>query len=409
MGNQQTAEVLQAISPARIFARPTAEDLWLGPTQESALSQLSGPGPVRALVGPLSSGRSTLLRRLATAHPKLRTLKVAGPQRFKTGVLRTLLQSAGLESTGLDAAQMRRVLDVWIREQLHRGFRVVVSVDDADAFGPAAFSEIERLQSVQAIGGGRAELLLVIVHIDAGSSPAADFLRAQTAPELCVVSWMSEREVVWYLHWRLQRHELAGVISPPAVRLIARCTKGCFAAVDHICQIALLLLRQRSGASVDVRLVREALDVLKRQRGAPIEPETEAAHGQLLVSHEGEVVGSVDLGDKVLIGRSELNDLCLENEYLSRHHAMIVRYGTGFAICDLNSANGVLLNGEQIYAAPIGDGDVIRLGAFRIKVILDQARRAASAAGATDGNALADTGIMPPFGPPNPSHLRVVR
>jgi len=404
--NQRTAEVLRELSPARVFARPTAENLWLGPAQESALSQLSGPGRIRALLGPLASGRSTLLRRLAAGDAKLATLALTGPQRFKSAVLRALLQSAGLETDGLDATQMRRILDLWLRERLHHGQRVAVLVDDADGFGPAAFSELERLLSVETPDRRRPELLLTVVHIDAGSSPAADFLRAQTAPELCVVSWMSERDVVWYLHWRLHRYGLDGVISPAAVRLIAQCTKGCFAAVDHVCQIALLLLRQRGGDCVDVLLVREALLTLRRRRSLAESSDAEPPRGQLLVSHDGEIVGSVDLGDRLLIGRSELNDLCLENEYLSRHHALIVRFGAGFAICDLNSANGVVLNGQEVQSSPISDGDVIRLGDFRIKVKLD---RAQGGSGAGNDDPLADTGIMPPAGPPGPSHLRVVR
>ena len=58
-------EARRLVSPARVFARPAADQIWLGPAQLSALSQLSRPARVRLLVGPPSSGKSTILNHLA--------------------------------------------------------------------------------------------------------------------------------------------------------------------------------------------------------------------------------------------------------------------------------------------------------------------------------------------------------
>ena len=59
------AEARWLVSPARVFARPTADQIWLGPAQQAALSQLSGTTRVRSLVGPPSSGKSTLLNHVS--------------------------------------------------------------------------------------------------------------------------------------------------------------------------------------------------------------------------------------------------------------------------------------------------------------------------------------------------------
>ena len=53
------------LSPARVFARPTADPIWLGPAQRAALSQLSREARIRLLVGTPSSGKSTLLNHVA--------------------------------------------------------------------------------------------------------------------------------------------------------------------------------------------------------------------------------------------------------------------------------------------------------------------------------------------------------
>jgi hypothetical protein len=61
MGDTQSS-----VSPALVFARPTADQIWLGPSQQTALSQLSRNARARFLVGPGSSGKTTVLNHLAS-------------------------------------------------------------------------------------------------------------------------------------------------------------------------------------------------------------------------------------------------------------------------------------------------------------------------------------------------------
>jgi pSer/pThr/pTyr-binding forkhead associated (FHA) protein len=331
---------------------------------------------------------------------------VAGPQRYKNAVLKSLLSSAGIAADNLDHREMRRVLDLFVRERLANGQRVLVTVDDADAFGPAAFAEIARF--VERDAEAQPELVLSLVHLDEGSSSAADFLRAQTAPALSVLTWMSDREVFWYLNWRLSRFGLSGLFTPPAIRLLARCTHGSFSGVDHLCQIALLLLRKHGEEKIDVTLVREAISELRRRRGAQAPRPDLEIPGQLLISRDGDIVGKVALSERLLIGRSDLNDLCLDSEYLSRHHALIMKSGAEYSISDLNSENGVLVNGRAVTATVINDGDVIRIGAFRIKVELAN-RLSRAGAEAVNQLLLADTAVMQTVDDARSAALHVVR
>jgi pSer/pThr/pTyr-binding forkhead associated (FHA) protein len=113
------------------------------------------------------------------------------------------------------------------------------------------------------------------------------------------------------------------------------------------------------------------------------------------------------LGPRVLIGRSEHNDLCLPSPYLSRHHAVIVGTTDGYYVVDLNSVNGLLLNGRLVRRAVLGDGDLLGLGPFRLKIQIDaDYRRSGSPIPA--GDSLDDTAIMPPR-PPTQSPIRIVK
>jgi SARP family transcriptional regulator, regulator of embCAB operon len=63
------------------------------------------------------------------------------------------------------------------------------------------------------------------------------------------------------------------------------------------------------------------------------------------------------------IGRLADNDIVLSDADVSRHHATIIDTGTGFMIMDLQSANGVEVQGERIdLSAALAVGDHIRIG-----------------------------------------------
>jgi pSer/pThr/pTyr-binding forkhead associated (FHA) protein len=378
VNNRQAALVLRDTSPARIFARPTAEDLWLGPTRESVLSHLLHPAPCRVLLGPASSGRSSLLAHLAhLTEDQAITLRVPGPQTEPDGFLRKMLSSAGLEVEDLATDEMRRLISVYIRERLGKGQRVVIELDDADTFSAGAWQEVSTLLRLNTQDRGP-ELLMSLVHLDDGTSPAADHVRGQEAPVLSVLNWLEPREVSSYLHWRLERFDLCGIISPEAARSIAQCTQGCFASIDHICQMTLLLLRKHSGHQISVNLVREATRMLQRRRqpnsATPVEPEdSDAMPAKVIVSHDGMVICETGFSNRLLIGRSELNDLCIDDAFLSRHHAAIIRTDRGYYLSDLNSVNGIGLNGQPVHSNRIVDGEVFSIGPFRIKLRVKEA------------------------------------
>ena len=66
--------------------------------------------------------------------------------------------------------------------------------------------------------------------------------------------------------------------------------------------------------------------------------------------------------DEVTIGRHSSNYLCIPDLTVSRHHCVIKPESQGYALCDLESNNGTLLNGSPIRNAVLKDGDAIGIG-----------------------------------------------
>lgn len=79
-------------------------------------------------------------------------------------------------------------------------------------------------------------------------------------------------------------------------------------------------------------------------------------------------------GDRVLFGRSNDVDVIVDDKVVSRHHAELVRIGTSFLIKDLNSSNGVFVNGQKILEHYLGNEDVFSIGNHMYRYIEVEAK-----------------------------------
>jgi pSer/pThr/pTyr-binding forkhead associated (FHA) protein len=83
------------------------------------------------------------------------------------------------------------------------------------------------------------------------------------------------------------------------------------------------------------------------------------------------------LGRKTTIGRTPDNDVQVDAKFVSRHHAVILAGPTHTIIEDLNSTNGVIVNGRRILRQTLKDGDIVLIGKapFRFAVRSTAERR----------------------------------
>jgi pSer/pThr/pTyr-binding forkhead associated (FHA) protein/tetratricopeptide (TPR) repeat protein len=72
---------------------------------------------------------------------------------------------------------------------------------------------------------------------------------------------------------------------------------------------------------------------------------------------------------EMLIGRTEENDIVLAHRSVSSRHAKVVYDGGIYRIIDMDSANGVLVNGEEYARVDLRRGDTIELGHVRIRYV----------------------------------------
>jgi hypothetical protein len=74
----------------------------------------------------------------------------------------------------------------------------------------------------------------------------------------------------------------------------------------------------------------------------------------------------------LVLGRADGCDVVLDCEGVSRRHAELVPLGGGWAVRDLGSRNGVLVNGVRIYREhPVAPGDTIQIDVFELRLFPD--------------------------------------
>jgi len=89
--------------------------------------------------------------------------------------------------------------------------------------------------------------------------------------------------------------------------------------------------------------------------------------GDLATVTVGDLLHDVLLqGDRVTVGRLAGCAICLTDSNASREHAEFVRDGERWAIHDLGSTNGTLINGEPVEQAYLHDGDIVEIGLTRL-------------------------------------------
>ena len=76
--------------------------------------------------------------------------------------------------------------------------------------------------------------------------------------------------------------------------------------------------------------------------------------------------------DRLVAGRSRECEIFLEQPEVSRRHAMFVRDAERYEVRDLDSINGIRVNGEKIHRRDLELGDVVSIEEFELTFLLDR-------------------------------------
>ncbi|AKJ06356.1 Adenylate cyclase [Archangium gephyra] len=153
---------------------------------------------------------------------------------------------------------------------------------------------------------------------------------------------------------------------------------------------------QRRHSTAVIRM--DQVEMNRPRKVAAVEAE-DAPH-LLVVSAELKGQEFACIRTEMRIGRTDDNDIAIDHRSLSRTHAKLVREDSGeWRIIDMQSANGMAVNGESYAQASLAHGDLIELGHVKLRFLgpgqsADGLTHDGTAQGSKKGLVLALAGVL---------------
>ena len=307
------------------------------------------------------------------------------PQQF----LARMLQQLGCQPTSSsDDELLREVFDI-VTEQAHSWRPPVLIVDNVDRMFPSTLGIINTLAAVEV------DDRFALKFILAGTRATQNLIEsdgmtnvAGREPGSFTMQPLSAKETTIYLHARLKAagREEADTIFPFDVCDRLREQSGGWPGMLNL--FALEAIKRSSGFPISVADTRPAKqgDAPVKQAKVPAREDKAAVSAadlpvlgakdratrrppSLTVTKNGKVVTEYTFkGNKVLLGRSDFVDVIVDDDYVSKVHAIFLLYSDALVLLDLNSSNGTTVNSAVTKKTILRSGDILSLGKHRVKV-----------------------------------------
>ena len=340
----------------------------------SALNERDGVG---LLQGTNGSGKSTVVRHLSDVLPGGAAVALVDGTRLKPHeLLSEVLAQYGYD-TGLQADdELEKVVKMFAVQQTKSDESPVLIIDNIDRMYPSA------LRALNALAELEVEDRYALRIVATGGDGLKELVESEGMPALSrrqVGSYamrpMSAKEALIYLHARLEacgvnnadtvfpvdvsdrlfQHSKGwpGPLNQSAIETIGRATSFPVSVTDTM-------------VLDDVKLDPPPADLPvlgAKEATGPLPP-------TLIITKDGKVVSEhVIKQKKILIGRSDFADVVVDDQFVSKMHALILMYSDAMVLVDLNSANCTMVNSVRITTTILKSDDIVSLGDHRVKVV----------------------------------------
>lgn len=352
--------------------------------------------------GPEAAGKSELIDQIAAKVSERAAVAVIDGSRLKpTEFLTRLLTEFGYELELNSVDELLNMLNVFAVQQARSREAPVLIVEHFNHMYPSTLNVLCQLAMLTVTKRFALRIILVGDRY---------FRRVIDSPRMLPIAIrltgnfemrpLTAKESVVYLYARLKDQ---GIRNPDSVFPTDICdhlytTSGGWPGnLDSIADSTLEKLGEPSAGfkGLDQSETGELFDSsemvpeLDEAEELPVLMESEPP--QLIVSHNGQLVQELHLsGPRTLLGRSDLSDVVIENQYVSKHHALLVWAENAVLLIDLKSRNGTYVNSKRVKSQILDDNDIVSLGDYRIKMVMPANTNEDSSAGL----GIADTSKM---------------
>ena len=363
----------------------------------------SAPDGLAILQGPALAGKSTLVRYFVrTLDAECAVAVVNGDGLNTTQLLESILHQLGYELDYNSANELFGMLRVFALQQAATHEAPLIIIENAHALRKSALRALAELAEIRvrhasALRTSALKMVLVSDHPFRTLAPeeVLEPILARATADLHLRP-MGEQETTYFLLEKLRK---AGCAMPEYVFPSSVChalheASGGWPGIVE--RLALLALAKAETLPVPLdQIERPALpsgtwddDFTET---TVLDAGTDVEAPRLVVTRSGTPVKAITFDKpRLLVGRSEHNDISIGSRFVSRHHLLLVRNGNSTFLMDLNSTNGTLVNSRRVSNHVLMHEDVISIGHHRIKFYDPHA----TSRGSLEGMEFADTAIM---------------
>ena len=372
--------------------RPDPEFLYLGGdaglAYESLRAATTEGHKMVCLIGESGVGKTTLLHALARDCQGVAPVaRVQQPNLTSEELTASLVEQFALPLQDDSPQPLLARLRHFVAVESGQGRMVVILVDEAHLFSGPMLRDLLVLTAWPSppvvVLAGEEELLnsLATIETSGVAMPTISTLR---------LARLAQKQITEYLNHRLRIAGSEGreLFEPDTMGDILRYTGGVPQLINTLCDSAMMFAAAHSVARVGIIEIRDAARELNwieysarsalpavPDTAGPLSPSTAAPATRLAleVRRDERLVEQVPLAaGSLIVGRGAGAGLHLESRYVSRRHCQIFTTTEQSVIEDLDSANGIRVNGERCRVHILAPGDTIELADYTLTCILSQ-------------------------------------
>jgi len=338
---------------------------------QSALRNLNGVGLLR---GPKGSGKTTIVRDLAMQLAQSADVAFVDGTHLKPRELLTrILTQFGHESKADPDEMLLQAVKEFAIRQTRSWQSPILIIDNVDRMYPSTLRILNTLAALD-VQGPFALRFILTGNKGMQTLSESDGMTsvAQRSPDMYSLQPLSSKETMIYLHARMQAagSERADTIFPFDVCDRLREQSGGWPGMLN--RYALEAMKRSTGFPISVVDTYAPSEIKNKPVEIPVLDESAAVSRtppRLIVSRDGDVLTEYEFKEKkVLIGRSDFADIAIDDDFVSKLHAVLLLYSDALVLLDLNSANGTTVNSVKVKKTILRDDDIISLGHHRLKV-----------------------------------------
>lgn len=331
------------------------------------------------ITGEIGSGKTTLIETfLKEIEQDVVVAQINQTQVSPIEFLQGVLAQFGFSPFRMRKAELLSTLNNFLIEQYANGRKVLLIVDEAQNLTNKVLEEVRLLSGVETTKEKVLRIILAGQPELNNKLDSAELVQLKQRVRLRFhLTPLSEEDQVNYVKHRLEIAGAGGreIFTPETFPVIFRYTGGIPRLTNTLCDTAMLAAFSQDRTEVSLYDVRSAIEELQWVEYAArththiqrtlddTAPQSLPPVGRLVLTMKGsKLTEAVLVPGRLFIGRTPDNEMQVDSKFVSRHHAQVVTSPDGSVIEDLNSTNGMYLNGKRVRRHKFAEGDVIKLG-----------------------------------------------